>query len=80
MRTQCTSFHRQWYSATMLLLFALLLGACGGANNDEAAQSLLNRGTGAEPESLDPHKSRTTQAGDLQRDLGEGLTGYSLRR
>ncbi len=77
MRTLCTAFHRQWYRATMLLLIALLLSACGGANNDEAAQSLLNRGTGAEPESLDPHKSRTTQAGDLQRDLGEGLTGYS---
>jgi oligopeptide transport system substrate-binding protein len=77
MRTQCISFHHQWYRATILLLVALLLGACGAANNNEAAQSLLNRGTGAEPESLDPHKSRTTQAGDLQRDLGEGLIGYS---
>jgi len=61
----------------MLLLAALLLGACGASDQGETAQSLLNRGTGAEPESLDPHKSRTTQAGDLQRDLGEGLTGYS---
>jgi len=61
----------------MLLLAALLLGACGAADQGETAKSLLNRGTGAEPESLDPHKSRTTQAGDVQRDLGEGLTGYT---
>ena len=39
--------------------------------------SVLNRGTAAEPESLDPHKARTIQAGDVQRDLGEGLTGYA---
>jgi len=61
----------------MLVLFASLLGACGASDQENTAQSLLNRGTGAEPESLDPHKSRTTQAGDLQRDLGEGLTGYT---
>lgn len=74
---QCTSLRRKWYSATMLLLAALVLGACGAADQGETAKSLLNRGTGAEPESLDPHKSRTTQAGDVQRDLGEGLTGYT---
>lgn len=38
---------------------------------------MLHRGLGAEPESLDPHKSRSMQAGDVQRDVGEGLTGYS---
>jgi oligopeptide transport system substrate-binding protein len=62
------------WSATVA---ALLLVGCGAS--DEAAverESILNRGTGAEPESLDAHKARTTQAGDVQRDLGEGLVGY----
>ncbi len=76
MRNQRTSNYG-WYSPAMLVLFASLLGACGASDQENTAQSLLNRGTGAEPESLDPHKSRTTQAGDLQRDLGEGLTGYT---
>lgn len=76
MRNQRTSNYG-WYSPVMLVLFASLLGACGASDQENTAQSLLNRGTGAEPESLDPHKSRTTQAGDLQRDLGEGLTGYT---
>jgi oligopeptide transport system substrate-binding protein len=55
---------------------ALLLFACGGAD-DAGRESVLNRGLGAEPESLDNHKSRTNQANDVQRDLGEGLTGYA---
>ena len=76
MRNQRTSNYG-WYSPAMLVLFASLLGACCASDQENTAQSLLNRGTGAEPESLDPHKSRTTQAGDLQRDLGEGLTGYT---
>ncbi len=33
----------------------------------------LNRGLNGEPESLDPHKFRSTQAGDVLRDLREGL-------
>ncbi|HEX2139347.1 MAG TPA: peptide ABC transporter substrate-binding protein, partial [Woeseiaceae bacterium] len=56
---------------------ASLLGACGGPDRELAAQNVLRRGLGAEPESLDPHKSRSMEAGDVQRDLGEGLTGYS---
>jgi oligopeptide transport system substrate-binding protein len=54
----------------------LLLSACGGPD-DVHRESVLNRGLGAEPESLDTHKARTNQANDVQRDLGEGLTGYA---
>jgi oligopeptide transport system substrate-binding protein len=43
----------------------------------ESAEVTLNRGNGAEPESLDPHKSRSIQAADVLRDIGEGLLGYS---
>ncbi len=59
-----------------LACVAMLVAACGDA--DEAArESVLNRGLGGEPESLDVHKSRTNQANDVQRDLGEGLTAYA---
>ena len=63
-----------------LAVLALILGGCGGGDGDGSTAtqpSLLNRGTGAEPESLDPHKSHTVEAGDVLRDLGEGLTGYT---
>jgi oligopeptide transport system substrate-binding protein len=56
---------------------ASLLVACGGADRELPPENVLRRGLGAEPESLDPHKSRSMEAGDVQRDLGEGLTGYS---
>jgi len=59
-----------------LALVALLLAACGGGP-DAGRSSTLNRGTFTEPESLDVHKARTLQAGDVQRDLGEGLAGYA---
>ena len=39
--------------------------------------TVLRRGNGPEPESLDPHKSRSIQAADVLRDIGEGLVGYS---
>jgi oligopeptide transport system substrate-binding protein len=41
------------------------------------ASTVLNRAIVAEPESLDPHKIRTKQAGDVLRDIGEGLAGYT---
>ena len=54
----------------------MLLAGCGG-NADLDTQNVLNRGLSAEPESLDYHKAHSSQAGDVQRDLGEGLTGYT---
>lgn len=56
---------------------SLLLAACGGPEREPLAADVLHRGLGAEPESLDPHRSRSMEAGDVQRDVGEGLTGYS---
>lgn len=60
----------------LLACVAIFLAACGGAG-DGARETVLNRGVGAEPESLDMHKTRSIQAGNVQRDLGEGLTGYT---
>ncbi|MGB5345856.1 MAG: peptide ABC transporter substrate-binding protein [Woeseia sp.] len=59
---------------TLALLATLLFAvACSSAQDG----SILNRGVGPEPESLDPHHSRTTQAHTVLRDLYEGLTAYS---
>ena len=61
----------------------LLLGAIAGyiyfssPDTVVAGETVLHRGNGAEPESLDPHKSRSIQASDVLRDIGEGLVGYS---
>jgi oligopeptide transport system substrate-binding protein len=70
------------YAGIILGIFAiLLLSACGDSAPPNVvvaeSQSLLNRGNGAEPESLDMHKSATAEAHDVQRDLGEGLIGYT---
>lgn len=37
------------------------------------AQSVLHRGNGSEPQSLDPHKSEGVPSANIQRDLFEGL-------
>ncbi len=63
----------------LLLVFIGLcagLAACGGDSAPEA-ESVLNRAIGQEPESVDPHLARTTQAHTVQRDLFEGLVRYS---
>ena len=58
-----------------LACIAIFLCACSPA--DQHRESVLNRGLGGEPGSLDNHKAKTNQANDVQRDIGEGLTGYA---
>jgi oligopeptide transport system substrate-binding protein len=41
------------------------------------APSVLHRGLLTDPESVDPHKARSVQAGVVLRDIGEGLLSYS---
>jgi len=64
------------FRGVLLLTGALLIAACGG-RDPTSVDSVLHRGTGEEPESLDVHKSSSTEAGHVQRDIGEGLVGYS---
>jgi len=59
------------------LLITLALCACGDSGPEPVQGSVLNWGTGEEPESLDMHKAASTSAGDVQRDLGEGLLGFT---
>jgi oligopeptide transport system substrate-binding protein len=59
------------------LLSVLLLTACGESGPQPAQESILHRGNGDEPESLDMHRATSTEAGDVQRDIGEGLLGFT---
>lgn len=72
-----------------IALSATLVGACGSGDGpagrtavqiggesgmELAERQVLRRGNGAEPQSLDPHKSEGVPESNLQRDLYEGLT------
>ncbi len=63
--------------ACLLVVGALALAACGGSGPSPEQESVLNRGNGVEPESLDVHRAASTEAHDVQRDIGEGLTGLT---
>ncbi len=63
--------------AIALLCALSLVVACGGRDADETPANTLQRGTPSDPETLDHHKSRSVQAAEVLRDLGEGLAGYS---
>ena len=67
--------HKRWLS--LLVVVALTLVACGDSGPQVTQESVLNRGNGDEPESLDVHKAVSTEAHDVQRDIGEGLTGFT---
>ena len=60
---------------------AVMLNACSNGGTDRESSPtgtpLLNRALSTEPESLDPQKSRSVQAADVLRDIGEGLVTYA---
>ncbi len=60
-------------SLLVLLTGLLLASACSKPD----PSSVLDRGVGPEPESLDPHRARTAQSHTVLRDLFEGLVRYS---
>ena len=68
-------------SLVVLVGAAVMLAACsnGGTDREAAPTGIpaLNRGLSTEPESLDPQKSRSVQAADVLRDIGEGLVTYT---
>ena len=72
--------HKKFAIRTAILISLCAVGAYlyfSGPDTTLGTESVLHRGNGPEPESLDPHKSRSTQAADVIRDIGEGLVGYS---
>ena len=56
---------------------AVVVWVSDTSRDDAPAASVLHRGLLTDPESVDPHKARSTQAGDVLRDIGEGLLSYS---
>jgi oligopeptide transport system substrate-binding protein len=70
----------RWLRSCLLLAIGaatLSLWACSAEVDPAAESTVLHRGLGADPESLDPHKARSVQAADVLRDIGEGLLAYS---
>jgi ABC-type oligopeptide transport system substrate-binding subunit len=63
--------------ALSLLLTVLVAVACSPAPDPLAGKSVIHRALSSEPESLDPQKSRSVQAADVLRDIGEGLVSYT---
>ena len=61
--------------ALALLTAALVLAGCGQgpAGQGATAAATLRRGNGAEPDSLDPQLARSDGAGQILRDVYEGL-------
>ena len=70
-----------------LRIILVLLFAAGvatwwlyGTEQEPVAEgTVLHRGLNADPESLDPHRARSIQSGNVLRDIGEGLIAYSPR-
>ena len=60
-----------------LVTAVLLLAACGGNSGSSGPANTLDRGLATDPETLDHHKARSNQAAEVQRDIGEGLLGFS---
>jgi oligopeptide transport system substrate-binding protein len=65
------------FRIAFLLAACLAAWSCGDSGNNGPPLSTLNRGLLADPESIDPHKARSTQAANVLRDIGEGLLGYA---
>ncbi|HEY0339383.1 MAG TPA: peptide ABC transporter substrate-binding protein, partial [Steroidobacteraceae bacterium] len=62
-------------SRAPLILFACaVLSACSGKPDVPAAPTVLLRGLGPEPDSLDPQRATSAEAVTVLRDLCEGLT------
>jgi len=60
-----------------LVAISFAVSSCSKREDPLAGMSVINRALSTEPESLDPQKSRSVQALDVLRDIGEGLVAYS---
>ena len=66
-----------YFIVAVVLLGLLVSQFYGGSTSESTSLVTLNRGLNGEPESLDPHKFRSNQAGNVLRDLREGLVVFS---
>jgi len=74
-----SKFSRRQLIAVPLAVAAL--SACGErrAGGDASGLKTLLRGNGPDPDSLDPHRARSTESMQVLRDLFEGLTRLDRR-
>ena len=66
---------KTWLLLLVAPLLALGIYSCSGEPIDMG--SVLQRAIPTDPESLDQHQARSTQAADVLRDIAEGLVGFS---
>ena len=59
------------------VIFSVVVSSCSEPQDQGISTSVLHRGLSSDPESVDPHKVRSVQAGEVLRDIGEGLLSYS---
>lgn len=76
-RTRKTSLGLVFLAALLAVALSVVYLSRGGPADQATAASVLHRGLSTDPESVDPHKARSVQAGDVLRDIGEGLLSYS---
>ncbi len=62
----------------VLVAAFVAIAGCGGNDDKPEPVSTLQRGLPTDAETLDPQIARSTQAADVQRDIGEGLFTYAL--
>jgi oligopeptide transport system substrate-binding protein len=71
-------YRRSLWIALTAALLATLVGCSRPSNTHTVAEApssaILLRGSGAEPDSLDPQKARSVESQTILRDLCEGLT------
>lgn len=67
----------RWRTVPCSVLALLWLTSAMAAPVAPHSQQVLHHGNGAEPNSLDPHRSEGVSANNIARDLFEGLTGIS---
>jgi len=71
--------HRRWATVALLLAGLCASGGAGAVTVPPGVQladeQVLRRGNGAEPDTLDPHRSESTTAAYILRDVYEGLAG-----
>lgn len=61
----------------IFLFSVIVIWSVGPGGLRQVPHPTLIRGLKSDPESLDPHKVRSVQAGGVLRDIGEGLLSYS---
>lgn len=64
-------------SLIAIAVVVFLAASCSDQSGERSTSNALNRGLLGSPESFDPHRYASSQAGSVLRDIGEGLLSYT---